>query len=113
VEAERIVAEQRGRIPALVLRIAGVYDDQYHSIPIAQQIRRIYERSFDSYFFPGDSSHGQPFVHVDDLVDCFRRAVEKRRSRLGGEELLLVAEADLMSYGLSRELRGCGRESQR
>jgi nucleoside-diphosphate-sugar epimerase len=98
VEAEKVVAEQRGGIPALVLRIAGVYDDQCHSIPIAQQIRRIHERSFDSYFFPGDASHGQPFVHVEDLVDCFRRAVDERCRRSGGEELLLVAEADLMSY---------------
>jgi nucleoside-diphosphate-sugar epimerase len=36
-------------------------------------------------------------VHLDDLADCMRRAVDSRR-RLGEHELLLVAEADLMSY---------------
>jgi nucleoside-diphosphate-sugar epimerase len=97
VEAEKVIREERGAIPALVLRIAGVYDDHCHSIPIAQQIRRIYEKSFDSYFFPGDPGHGQPFVHLEDLVDCVRRAVDARR-RLGEEEVLLIAEADLMSY---------------
>lgn len=97
VEAEKVVSQERGRIPGLVLRIAGVYDDRCHSIPIAQQIRRIYERSFDSYFFPGDPGHGQPFVHLEDLVDCMRRAVDARQ-RLGEQDLLLIAEADLMSY---------------
>jgi UDP-glucose 4-epimerase len=41
VEAERLIHEQRGRMPVAILRIAGVYDDRCHSIPIAHQIQRI------------------------------------------------------------------------
>ena len=32
------MANERGSIPAVSLRIAGVYDEACHSIPLAQQI---------------------------------------------------------------------------
>ncbi|MGH9834654.1 MAG: NAD-dependent epimerase/dehydratase family protein [Blastocatellia bacterium] len=44
---------ERGNIPAVILRIAGIYDEDCHSIPIAQQISRIYEKRPESYIFPG------------------------------------------------------------
>jgi len=73
LEAERVIQEERGNIPAVILRIAGVYDEDCHSIPLAQHISRIYEKRLESYFFPGDADHGQPFVHLDDLVVCFSK----------------------------------------
>jgi nucleoside-diphosphate-sugar epimerase len=97
IEAERVIRQEHGAIPTAILRIAGVYDDNCHSIPIAQQISRIYEKRLESYFFPGDASHGQPFVHLNDLVDCFRKVVELRRE-LEAHEVLLIAEPDVMSY---------------
>ena len=50
-------------------RIAGVYDDQCHSIPLANQMQRIFERTLTSRVFPGDVSRGQAFLHLDDLKD--------------------------------------------
>ena len=38
---ESIVEQERGDVPAVILRIAGVYTENCQSIPIAQQIRRI------------------------------------------------------------------------
>jgi nucleoside-diphosphate-sugar epimerase len=46
---------------------------------------------------------GQSFVHLDDLTDCFHRAVERRRE-LGGFEVFLIAEPDVISY---EELQDC------
>jgi len=97
IKAERVISEERGRIPAVILRIAGAYDEDCHSIPIAQQISRIYEKKLESYFFPGDAGHGQAFVHLNDLVDCFEKVVELRRE-FGPHELFLIAEPDVMSY---------------
>jgi len=97
LEAERVIQEERGNIPAVILRIAGVYDEDCHSIPLAQHISRIYEKRLESYFFPGDADHGQPFVHLDDLVVCFRKVVELR-SKLDLQELFLIAEPDALSY---------------
>jgi len=97
LQTEAVIAEEHGKIPVLVLRIAGVYDEDCHSIPIAHQIDRIYKKEMESYFFPGNAELGQSFVHLDDLVDCFVCAVE-RRSQLGPYELLLVGEPDVVSY---------------
>jgi nucleoside-diphosphate-sugar epimerase len=97
LEAENAIREHHDGIPAVILRIAGVYDEQGHSVPIAQQISRIHQKQLESYFFPGDADHGQAFVHLDDLIDCFIKTIN-RRGRLGDYEVLLVAEPDVMSY---------------
>jgi nucleoside-diphosphate-sugar epimerase len=105
LKAEVVIKQDRRNIPAVVLRIAGVYDEDCHSIPIAQQTSRIYEKDFESYFFPGDASHAQAFVHLNDLIDCFVKIVE-RRHELGPYELLLIAEPDVMSYAELQEQIG-------
>lgn len=97
LEAEKVIASERRRIPAVILRIAGVYDENCHVVPIAQQVSRIYQKELESYLFPGEASHGQAFVHLDDVVDCILRAIERRRD-LAPYEVFLVAEPDLMSY---------------
>jgi nucleoside-diphosphate-sugar epimerase len=102
---EQVIAENRGDTPAVVLRIAGVYDEDCHSIPISEQIRRIYERELQSHFFPGNAEHGQSFVHLDDLVDCFLRVI-RRRSDLGPHEIFLVGEPDIVSYGELQDIIG-------
>jgi nucleoside-diphosphate-sugar epimerase len=97
MEAERLIRENRGAIPTVILRIAGVYDEYCHSIPLSQQISRIYEKKIEAYLFPGDAEHGQAFIHLNDLVSCFRRTVAVRR-QLGPIEVFLIAEPEVMSY---------------
>ncbi|RIK75844.1 MAG: NAD(P)-dependent oxidoreductase, partial [Planctomycetota bacterium] len=89
LEAEAVIRQLHGDTPAVVLRLAGVYDEDCHSVPIGQQISRIHQRQLESYFFPGDADHGQAFVHLDDLVDAFAKTID-RRSSLGGYEVLLI-----------------------
>lgn len=103
--AEKVIVEERQTIPTVILRIAGVYDEDCHSLPIAQQISRIYEKQLESYFFPGDKTCGQAFVHLDDLVDCFQAAVE-RRSTLARNTLFIIGEEDVMSYAELQEQLG-------
>ena len=97
VKAEEVIREERGDIQAVILRIAGVYDDYCHSLPLAHQIQRIFERELTSYVFPGDLSHGQAFVHMDDLLAAFEAAVE-RRVQLPSDIALLVGEPETLSY---------------
>ena len=97
VETETLIRHKRGDIPAVVLRIAGVYNDRGHSIPLAHQMQRISERKLTSKVFPGDTSCGQSFVHLDDLVDAIEMAVE-RRKQLPPELALLIGEAETLSY---------------
>jgi nucleoside-diphosphate-sugar epimerase len=97
VRTEQLIHEERGDIPAVILRISGVYDDVGHSIPIVNQIKRIYERDVTSRFYSGSTAHGQSFMHMDDLVDAIECIVE-RRSRLPSELILLLGEQEPISY---------------
>lgn len=98
VKAEQVLRTERGDIPVVFLRIAGVYDDLCHSIPLAQQMQRIYERDITAYLFPGDITAGrQAFVHNDDVVDSILLAVA-RRKELPPEVALLIGEPTSPSY---------------
>jgi nucleoside-diphosphate-sugar epimerase len=93
-----VIHAERGEIPVVILRIAGVYDDLCHSIPLALQIQRIYERDPVAYFSPGDPSTGrQPYVHIDDAVDAILLAFAHRKE-LPPEVILLIGETESLSY---------------
>ncbi len=94
---EALIREERGDIKAVLFRFAGVYDEDCGAAFIAQQIARIYERLPTAYLFTGDLSHGQPYVHIDDLVDAVVRAVD-RRDTLPDETAILIGEDETPSY---------------
>jgi nucleoside-diphosphate-sugar epimerase len=97
VATEQVIREERADVPAVLLRIAGVYDDRCHSIPLAHQIQRIYERQYTRRLYSGSTAHGQSFLHMDDLVDSIQAVVE-RRAALPPELPLLVGEPETLSY---------------
>lgn len=97
VDTEEIIRKNRGNMPAVLLRLAGVYDDEGHSIPIAHQVQRIYEKQFTSHFFSGDVSHGNVFLHLEDLVDGLEKTVENRAS-LPEEVAINLGEPITPSY---------------
>lgn len=97
LETEELIEREHGRIPYVLLRIAGVYTDCLQPPTLAHQIQRIYERQFSSRVFAGSISHGQAFVHIDDLIDAVVRTI-RRRSQLPRELALLVGEPWTMGY---------------
>jgi len=97
VRTEKIIHDERGDISAVLLRIAGVYDDLCHSIPLAHQIQRINEGKLTSRIYSGSTSHGQSFVHMDDLVEAIALTVE-RRAGLPSETPILIGEPEPLSY---------------
>jgi dihydroflavonol-4-reductase len=105
IAAEELIRREHGDIPAVILRIAGVYDEAGHSIPIAQHIARIREKKIESYFFPGNPAHGTPYVHMADLVACVRLVVAGRHA-LGPHEVFLVAEPDIVSHAELQDIIG-------
>lgn len=98
LDAEAVLQDEHGDLPVVVLRIAGAYDEDGHSPPITQQIWRIREKKLESFLFPGNRSHGQSFVHLDDVARCLRATVDRRRD-LDPWEIFLVGEPEVMSYG--------------
>lgn len=97
VVTEDLIRAERGNIPIVLLRIAGVYDGLCHSIPLVHQMQRIWERNALSHLFPGDLSHGQSFIHRDDVVLAYEQVVSHRRE-LPPEVAILLGEPVTLSY---------------
>lgn len=103
IKTEKIIHSKRGNIPAVILRIVGCYDDECHSIPISNQIQRIYEQQFQSKVFPGDLKAGAPFMHLADLTDAIALTVEKRKD-LPPDLTLLIGEGKTLSMDQLQKL---------
>ena len=97
VKTENILHEQRDNIPVVNLRIAGTYNEKGNSVPITNQIQRIYENQITSHFYPGDKSHGNVFVHLDDVIDAVVKTVD-RRNELPQEVTINIGEPETLSY---------------
>jgi nucleoside-diphosphate-sugar epimerase len=116
VRTEALIRGERGSIRSVILRLAGVYDDVCHSPPLAHQIQRIYERQLAGHLYSGETSHGQSFVHLEDVVDAIERAVQ-RRAQLPPETTLLIGEPETLSYdelqhSFMRLIQGTSSETQ-
>ena len=96
-EAEAAIREGAGSIPFLILRLAGVYDEETMVPTLAHQIARIFERDFKSHFYSGSTDVGQSMLHREDMLDAFRRAVD-RRDDLEQHETLLIGEPEAIAY---------------
>lgn len=95
--AEAVIREEHGEIPYVLLRLAGVYDAESMVPTLAQQMARVYEREFQSYFYSGSTLVGQSMLHREDMLDAFRRTVDRRRS-LPPDAEILIGEPDAMGY---------------
>jgi nucleoside-diphosphate-sugar epimerase/uncharacterized membrane protein len=97
IETEQLIHQQRGSMPVVYLRPAGVYDDRANNPFLANQIARIYERDPKGRVYPGDLRTGQSFLHLEDLAEAVARLVE-RRKELPREMPLLLGEPEAIGY---------------
>jgi nucleoside-diphosphate-sugar epimerase/uncharacterized membrane protein len=103
--AEEVIRAERGRIPVVLLHLAGVYDERRCVPTLSHQIARIYERDFTSYVYAGSPEAGQSLLHKADMADAFRRAVQ-RRGELPEEVSILVGEPEAMGYAALQDRIG-------
>jgi nucleoside-diphosphate-sugar epimerase/uncharacterized membrane protein len=103
--AEDVIREEHGAIPYVLLHLAGVYDDRTAVPTLAHQIARIYERDIKGRLYAGDLRAGQSFVHKADMIDAFRRAID-RRDRLPDDVTILIGEPDAVGYGTLQDMIG-------
>ena len=104
VLTERLIREQHGNVPVVLVRPAGVYDDLCHAPVLAHQIARIYERRLISHLYAGRLDTGQSWLHLDDLTQALLQIVV-RRHKLPAELPLLLGESEVMSFDeIQREL---------
>mgnify|MGYP001221117244 CR=1 FL=1 len=97
VKTEQLIEKAQTKFPKVILRVAGIYDDYCHSIPVSHQIERIYEKQLTSIFYPGDVNAGQTFLHLDDLIEACISVFEKRDA-LPDPFTVLLGEEEASSY---------------
>ena len=102
-KTEEVIRLEHGKVPYTILRLAGLYDEKSGVPTLSQQIARIYEKDMKSHLYAGDSEAGQSFIHKKDMIEVFRRTVDRRAS-LPKDNILLAGETDVMSYN---ELQEC------
>ena len=95
--AEEVIRAEHGDIPCVLLHLAGLYDDKTSVPTLANQIARIYERDLQSHLYSGSTLVGQSMVHRDDMLDAFRRVVDRRAS-LPPETVILIGEERAIGY---------------
>lgn len=95
--AEEAIRLHHGHMPYVLLHLAGVYDERRCVPTLAQQIARIYERDVKSYLYSGNPDAGQSFLHKEDMIDAFRRAVD-RRAELPPDAVILLGEPETIGY---------------
>ena len=97
-KAEEVIRAGHGDIPYVLLHLAGLYDDETAVPTLTNQIARIYERDFQSHFYAASTEVGQSMVHRDDMLDAFRRTVDRRRDLPPGA-VILIGEEEAPGYG--------------
>jgi nucleoside-diphosphate-sugar epimerase len=106
-QTEALIRQRSGGMKSVILRFAGVYDEYCRAAFIAQQIARMFERLPTAYLFTGDITHGQPYLHRDDLADAVVQVVD-RRAELPDETTLLIGEEETPSYQEMQQRPGLG-----
>ena len=96
-QAEEVIRAEHGDIPFVLLHLAGLYDEETAVPTLTNQIARIYERDLQSYFYSGSTLVGQSMVHRDDMLDAFKRAIDRRRDIPSGT-VILVGEEEAVGY---------------
>lgn len=105
IRTEQLICDGHPDVRSVLLRIAGVYTDWGQQPTLVQQIKRIYEKDFQGYFFPGDPATGQSLVHVDDAVDALFKTVEQR-DKIAAKTPILIGEPEPPSYEALQDLIG-------
>ena len=103
--AEAVVRTERQHIPSVVLRLAGVYDEQTMVPTLAQQMARVYECDLQSHLYSGSLLVGQSALHRDDMLDALHRTVD-RREVLPPDTEILIGEADALGYEALQDALG-------
>ncbi|CAN5183929.1 N/A [soil metagenome] len=97
VTTEKVMHDKRGEIPVVMMRIAGVYSEEGSSIPITNQLQRIYEKQISARLYPANTAHGSTYVHRDDVINAIALAVQKRND-LPKEVVLNIGDDETLTY---------------
>jgi len=88
---ERLCAERHDDLPAVVLRLGGVFSDWCELPPLYSLIQLWNSRGPIGRCIPGRGQTGFPYIHRDEVVQFVRRVIEKNDT-LARHEVLFASE---------------------
>ncbi|EWG98009.1 NAD-dependent epimerase/dehydratase family protein [Halomonas sp. BC04] len=91
------VIRKHATMPYTLLRLAGMYDEKTSVPTLSHQVARIYEHTLKSHFYSGNTNAGQACVHKEDMIDAFRRTIDRRHD-LPEQNEILIGEEHAVSY---------------
>jgi nucleoside-diphosphate-sugar epimerase len=108
---ERLCAERLDDLPAVVMRIGGVFSD-WCELPPLYSLIRLWSRSGPiGRCIPGRGQTGFPYIHRDEVVRFVRRVIEKNHA-LDRHEVLFASEDGCTCHeDLFRPIRRLGGQS--
>ena len=96
-EGEKLLAMHARRLPAVVLRIGGVFSDWCELPPLCSLVKQWKQPGILGRLMPGKGESGFPFIHRKDLVAAVRRIVEIEE-RLEKYQVLFASPDTHTSY---------------
>ncbi|MBI3832523.1 MAG: NAD(P)-dependent oxidoreductase [Planctomycetes bacterium] len=96
-EGERIVEAFAARVPAVILRIGGIFTEWCELPPLWSLMRLWGGRGLQARVMPGQGRSGFAYLHRDDLARMVRRILE-RSERLSRCETLLGSSAGVTTH---------------
>ena len=105
-DAEQVLRKNRGDIPVVFLRFAGVYDDEGHSAFLAEQIAGVYEHRMSAHLYPGMLCAAQSALHLEDLTKAVEQTIA-HRANLEGETPILIGESETLGYAEIQDIVHC------
>lgn len=88
---EKLFAKNSYRVPAIVLRLGGVFSD-WCELPPLFSVMNLWSKPFVGKMVPGQGKSGFPYIHRRDVVKIVRRIVEKNDS-LDRFEILFASQS--------------------
>jgi len=88
---EALLSENSHKVPAVALRLGGVFSDWCELPPLYSLIKLWSKRNIIGRMIPGKGNSGFPYIHQYELVRIVRRVVEKSNS-LDRFEILFASE---------------------
>ena len=77
-DGEKLVREYAQWVPIAIIRIAAVFSDWCENPPLYTLLSNwLSGKFFESHIIAGRGHSAIPYIHVQDLVQCFLRVIEK------------------------------------
>ncbi len=92
VAGETILSEYKRKMKVTIFRLSAVYSSYCRSIPLANQIAFIWQKRFGYRILPGKGDGGISYIHIEDVLDAFEKAMLMATEIPSGSVLILSEE---------------------